>query len=438
MRLHSWGGSLFSRLVLLVVIAVAASQIFTLWLVSSERQKLLSQQLYREVINTLADVEGALDGLPPESRAGFLAEYNRLGMMQLYPVQSSERIEFLPDMDATGELLRNQLSQALGEQVDAHVRLNGERRELWLKVGIIGDDYWLIIPRGRFRPRDTTTLWMASGLASLVAMMVAFAIAWRVTRPLSKLATAAESLQHGVTPAPLTPRGPKELAEFTQRFNSMVTALDDTARERRLMLAGLSHDLRTPLTRLKLGVELQPDNTEREGMLDDIDQLSRIVQQFVDFARSEETMQREPVQLAELADSVVARFRREGIDISLQVQAEPELLADALALERLLTNLIDNARRYGAQPIKVVVEQIDKQATLTVYDHGQGIPPAQREAVLAPFERLAPHRGADGGSGLGLAIVSRIVKQHHGQLIFLDTEDGGFGIRVQLSMANAE
>ena len=136
----------------------------------------------------------------------------------------------------------------------------------------------------------------------------------------------------------------------------MVTALDDTARERRLMLAGLSHDLRTPLTRLKLGVELQPDNTEREGMLDDIDQLSRIVQQFVDFARSEETLQREPVQLAELADSVVARFRREGIDIILQTQAEPELPADALALERLLTNLIDNARRYGAQPITVAVE----------------------------------------------------------------------------------
>lgn len=438
MRLYGWSGSLFSRLVLLVVIAVAASQIFTLWLVSSERRQLLSQQLYREVINTLADVEGALDGLPPESRTSFLAEYNRLGMMQLYPIKTSEQIQFLPKIDTTGELLRNQLSQALGEQVDARVRQNGERRELWLKVSIIGDKYWLIIPRGRFRPRGTTTLWMASGLASLVAMMVAFAIAWRVTRPLSKLAAAAESMQHGVTPAPLSPRGPKELAEFTQRFNSMVTALDDTARERRLMLAGLSHDLRTPLTRLKLGVELQPDNTEREGMLDDIDQLSRIVQQFVDFARSEETLQREPVQLAELADSVVARFRREEVDITLQIQAEPELLADALALERLLTNLIDNARRYGALPIKVVVNQQDKQASLTVYDRGHGIPSAQRAAVLAPFERLAPHRGADGGSGLGLAIVSRIIKQHDGQLIFLDPEDGGFGIRALLPITDPE
>lgn len=432
--MRSWGGSLFLRLALLVVLAVAASQIFTLWLVSSERQQLLSQQLYREVINTLADIEGALDGLPPESRASFIAEYNRLGMMQIYPAVTAERVDFLPSVDSAGERLRNQLSQALGEKVIAHMRQNGERRELWLKINIVGEEYWLIIPRGRFRPRDTTTLWVASGLASLVAMLVAFAIAWRVTRPLSKLAVAAQQLQQGITPAPITPRGPRELAEFTERFNKMVSVLDATARERRLMLAGLSHDLRTPLTRLKLGIELQPKNPELDGMLDDIDQLSRIIQQFIDFARSEETHQHEPVQLAELADSVVSRFRREEVNVSLEKQAEPELMADALALERLLTNLIDNARRYGAQPITVCVDSTDQDAILTVFDQGRGIAPAQREAVLAPFERLSSHRGADGGSGLGLAIVSRITKQHHGALEFIDTEDGRFGIRAILPL----
>jgi two-component system osmolarity sensor histidine kinase EnvZ len=118
----------------------------------------------------------------------------------------------------------------------------------------------------------------------------------------------------------------------------------------------------------------------------------------------------------------------------MTVNAEPEILADALALERLLSNLIDNARRYGQPPIGIEIGVDDTHALLNVIDHGTGIPPELREAALAPFERLAAHRGTDGGSGLGLAIVARIVKQHQGALHFDDVESGGFKVSVRLPL----
>ena len=173
-------------------------------------------------------------------------------------------------------------------------------------------------------------------------------------------------------------------------------------------------------------------------MLADIDELSRIVRQFIDFARAEESARLEPVALAELADSVVARLARSGLDVSLVRHAEPELQADALALERLLSNLLENARRYGKPPVRVEIDQRNGMAELSVIDHGAGIPAALRESALAPFERLAEHRGTDGGSGLGLAIVSRVVKQHHGQLQFADEADGGFRIRILLPLGQSE
>ncbi|MCW3480858.1 ATP-binding protein [Neisseriaceae bacterium JH1-16] len=431
-RLRRASDTLFFRLILLVVLAVISSQMFTLWLAARERTHLLSQQLYTEVVNTLADLEGMLDVLPRAERPRFLESYNRPGLPQLLPNDAANGIEFADRLPSLGEALGERLSAGLGEPVPVRWRTVGDRRELWVSAHVVGEQYWLVLPLGRFTGGPTHAIWLAATLASLLAMVVAFLIAWRVTRPLTRLAGAARELSEGSTPAPVPPSGPHELVSFTRHFNSMVSALDTAARERRLMLAGLSHDLRTPLTRLKLGVELQPDNPDRDGMLDDIDELSRIVRQFIDFARSEEVSHREPVALAELADSVVARFLREGLDVRLECHAEPELQLDALALERLVSNLIENARRYGTTPIVVTVDGDDAQASLTVTDQGAGIPPAQREAALAPFERLAEHRGTDGGSGLGLAIVSRIVKQHQGVLRFVDPEGGGFGVQIEL------
>ncbi|WP_082824092.1 ATP-binding protein [Crenobacter luteus] len=430
-------GGLFGRIALLLVVAVLASQAFTLWLTVRQREDLLAEQLYAQVVDTLADLEGMLDTIPRDERPAFLASYNRPGLPQLLPLDAAAGYDFRGQVPRLGMDLAARLASNLSEPVEVRWRQAGERRELWLAVQVVDTRYWLAMPLGRFLGPPLSPTLIASAVVACLALLAAFALAWRVTRPLSRLADASRQLADGVSPEPVEPAGPREIRAFTAQFNRMVAHLDAAASERRLMLAGLSHDLRTPLTRLKLALEMQPDNPDRPDMLDDIDELSRIVNQFIDFARSEEGGRMEWVSLAELADSVVGRFARAGLDVRLSREAEPELLADALALERLLSNLIDNARRYGATPITVTLAEGAGMAELTVHDCGRGIAPAARQAALAPFERLAPQRGHDGGSGLGLAIVSRVVQQHGGLLLFLDPPQGGFAIRVRLPLGRA-
>lgn len=426
-------GSLFFRLAVLVVLVVLTTQFVTLWMAAGERHKLLDKQLYSQTVDTLAFLEGTMEAMTNTERAEFLAGYNRPGLPRLLPINADQGVNFTDYVPRLGETLAQRLSHGLNEAIEVRYAQIDDRRELWVNVHVLDQAYWLVLPFGRYSDRSINTIIQAALLASIVASLLAFAVAWRVARPISRVVLASRELAAGNMPAAVPEDGPREVKVLAHNFNLMAQALDSAARERRLMLAGLSHDLRTPLTRLKLTLELQQDSPDQHDMLADIDELSQIVRQFIDFARAEETTRLEPVALADLAASVVSRFAREGMDARLERRAEPELQGDGLALERLLSNLLENARRYGAPPVEVCVEQVDCFAVLSVLDHGKGIPAELREIALAPFERLAEHRGTDGGSGLGLAIVSRVVKQHRGRLEFCDQSDG-FKLAVYLPL----
>lgn len=431
-------GSLFLRLVLLVILTVLATQLITWGIFNAERRELIAKQVYAQVIDTLADLEGRLDGIPEDKRPAYLLTYNRPGLTQLLPANADQGHILSSELSPVEQTLAERLSKGLGERVTVKVLRAHERRQIWVSVHVLDTRYWLVVPMGRFRESVFSSMMLASVLAALCAVLVASAIAWRTSNPISRVVNASRELELGRKPPALTEdNGPREVRALAKGFNRMARALEVSASERRLMLAGLSHDLRTPLTRLKLMVEMQEDGADKPGMLSDIDELSGIVRQFIDFARSEEKPRNEPVALAELASSVVARFARENLQIQLSVSAEPEILADPLALERLLGNLIDNARRYGQAPIEVKVASNQHHALLSVTDHGEGIPESMRQAALAPFERLASHRGTDGGSGLGLAIVSRVVKQHCGTLALEDVAGGGLCVTVGLPLGES-
>lgn len=431
MKLPALRGTLFSRLAMLVVLAVLASQIFTLWLGVQQKNRLLSRQLYAQVLDTLADYEGVLESMPAAQRARWLRANNHAGLSRLLPLDDRTRRDgHVPGM---GRELAQTLGSALGEPVEVYFA-NGERHELWLKVPVLEEHYWLVVPLARFLPPSLRPTLQAAGLVALLSVLAAFALAWRTTRPLSQLVAATRELEAGRLPPPLKPSGPREVQLLIERFNGMASALDKSASERRLMLAGLSHDLRTPLTRLKLAVELQDNNTDRDGMLADIDELSRIVGQFIDFARSEEQRPLSPLALDELVASVLDKFARDDMTVHYQ-RAPATVNGDALGLQRLLSNLLQNARSYGAAPFAVTLTVAGNEATLQVSDSGAGIAPELQQAALAPFERLAAHRGTDGGSGLGLAIVARIVKQHGGRLAFAHPPQGGFAVLVTLPLA---
>ncbi|MGL6071495.1 ATP-binding protein [Craterilacuibacter sp.] len=433
MKIRRWPSlSLLSRLILLVITAVLLTQGITLWLASVERHRLISEQLYNEVLDTLASAEGALDGMSADERDAYLQASNRPDFPQLLPTTADTGLDFRDQTTPMTQTLAQRLSVALGEKIDIRLRRLDGRREMWLPVHVLDQDYWLVMPLGRYSERPVSSLLLASLLASLLAMLLAFGFAWQTSKPLLRLSAAVRELGRGRTPLPLPASGAREIRSLAEHFNQMSHSLDETARERRLMLAGLSHDLRTPLTRLKLLLEMQEASPDQHDMLDDIDELSRIVSQFSDFARASETRPLSPTALSELTDSVATRFTRNGMAITLDLAEGVEINGDALALERLLSNLLENARRYGQPPFRIRLQQQGAYACLCVTDHGSGIAPELREAALAPFERLAAHRGTDGGSGLGLAIVTRIVNQHGGTLDFVDEADGGFTVRIKL------
>jgi len=248
------------------------------------------------------------------------------------------------------------------------------------------------------------------------------------------LVNAADRLRYGEYPQKLPEDGIDELREVSRTFNQMAEALARLDTERTLLLAGISHDLRTPLARLRLAVELLPDTQAshlKDGMVQDITDMDNIINQFLDFVRGIEGEATRLTDLNELVKSIAERHIRAGHNLTMQLAPTHMIPLRPLAMQRLLGNLIDNAYAYGKGEV-VISSRITADAIiLSVMDDGPGIPEAQMARLLRPFERLDAARNKS-GSGLGLAIADRIAKLHKGQLTLLNRPEGGLEARLTL------
>jgi two-component system osmolarity sensor histidine kinase EnvZ len=200
----------------------------------------------------------------------------------------------------------------------------------------------------------------------------------------------------------------------------------------------VSHDLRTPLARIRLGVEMlesQADTALREGMVQDIEDIDAVINQFLDFARvTNESSIASALDLNELVKSVLERYHRQGKTVDARLGRVPRLQLKTPAIQRLLTNLIDNALRHGGPGVEIETAAENGRVRLSVLDRGPGIPAAETERMLQPFTRLNQARSTS-GSGLGLAIVDRIARLHHGSVNLLAREGGGLEARVEFPVA---
>jgi two-component system osmolarity sensor histidine kinase EnvZ len=252
---------------------------------------------------------------------------------------------------------------------------------------------------------------------------------------LRELAAAVSRVGHGETPPPLPESGPSEIVALNHGFNTMLGNLRQIERDRALLLAGISHDLRTPLARLRLGVEMGGANAaDKEGMVADIEEMDRIVGQFLEFARGEESAVLDAMDIHTLAQRVTARYRAAGKDVRLAGGPTEPIAIRTTAVSRLLTNLIDNALAYAGPPVDVDVREDGPCVQLDVADRGPGIPPADVERLKQPFTRSGIARArADGaaGAGLGLAIVERVARLHRATFEVLAREGGGMVARVR-------
>jgi two-component system osmolarity sensor histidine kinase EnvZ len=316
---------------------------------------------------------------------------------------------------------------------------------IWVSFDIEGDGYWVFLERDPLA-RDVGTRWIQwAGMATLLSILVAVAITRVVNKPLRRLAAAARALGAGHAPEPLPDKGPAEIRTVNQSFNRMVADLTQLERDRAVLLAGISHDLRTPLTRLRLEIDINPlPEPARQAMAGDIEQMDAIVGQFLDYARPAPQQPKETVALAPLVEQALAHARFTG-DPTVNVQADLDpgarVSGHATELARAIENLVTNAGRYGRDPqsnrldLAVSVRRERASAVLAVSDRGPGIAPEAVDRLLRPFERGDAARSEARGAGLGLAIVERIARLHGGRLQLLPNQPGGLRAELWLPAA---
>jgi len=272
-------------------------------------------------------------------------------------------------------------------------------------------------------------LWVV-GIAALVFAIAALFMRNQV-RAIRRLAAAAEAFGMGRDADMIKPEGALEVRRAAAAFNRMQERIRRFLVQRTEMLAGVSHDLRTPLTRLRLALAMLPARDDlREDIAEmtaDVAEMERMIGAYLAFARGEGTEQAEPVDLSALLEDVAARARRGGADIALDVPAELMLPLRVDAARRAITNLVDNARRHARHVVLAAGPQGQRGVQVTVDDDGPGIPPEQRESVFRPFES-----GASGGTGLGLTIARDIVRAHGGDIVLEESPLGGLRARIRL------
>jgi two-component system osmolarity sensor histidine kinase EnvZ len=300
----------------------------------------------------------------------------------------------------------------------------------------IGDEeFWVALPKERVEHPVSQVLMAGGGVVLMLSLLGAYFIARQVAFPLSRLAKAAQQIGLGVTPELLPEVGAQEIVAVSRAFNQMSADLSVNERERALVLAGISHDLRTPLTRVRLAAELTSDDSLRDGLSADVEQMDTVIQQFLDYARHDGNEAAVVTDVTQLVNELARRYTARTRSLKLDLQPIELLAVRPLLLERALVNLLENAIKYGGGEITLRLKKIANNIEFSVEDRGVGIPDNEREAVKRPFVRLDGARSDTTGSGLGLAIVDRAAQLHGGKFILTDNAEGGLVAKLVLPCA---
>lgn len=420
----------FLLIAVVIVLAIGAwVQIFRAYDIEPR-----TRQVAQMVVSVVNLTRTALVTAQPELRRELLVDLAEQEGIRIYPAEAADRVEGLPQDRPMLQLLAGEIRRDLGPQTRIALELDGERG-FWVSFYIGEDEYWVMLPRERIE-RQFALQWVGWGALVLVlALLAAYFIVFRLREPVAALTRAAREIGHGRTPPPLDDEaGPEELRTVSRAFNQMTRNLARLEEDRALILAGVSHDLRTPLARLRLGLEMSGvDEQSLQAMAADIEEMDRIIGQFLDFARAAGGEENVATDVAALSDDIVRHYRDTGHALDAQIDDTGDLTVKPMAIRRAISNLLDNAFRYGNGDVTLHVRTIDREVVIEVQDRGPGIPAEEAERMKQPFTRLETARSGKGGSGLGLAIVDRIARMHGGRFNLLQREGGGLIAQVTLA-----
>jgi two-component system osmolarity sensor histidine kinase EnvZ len=433
--------SLFWRTFLLIAAVVVASLLAWLQLFRAAELQPRAERFAWEITSIVNLTRAGLLSASGTARIDLLGELARNEGIQVLPAEPTDRVRPWPD-ERFGAPFEAKLRELLGPETRLAAAVNNDDG-LWIRFEIDDDPYWMLLEPARIE-RQANRNWIGwIGIAVALATAGALVISRVVNRPLAPLAQAIERLARGEVPLPLREDAPTELAAVNRRFNRMAGDLAALDQDRAEALAGISHDIRTPLTRLRMEIEMAPvDAATRDSMADEIDRIDAIVRQFGEFAQPASARPPERVDVTETLRSVLDGFRHgpdaAGLVIVETVAPGTDWRGAPGSLERIVANLVENARCYGGGPDGRVHIEVDARRTgrgleLSVRDHGPGVPPDQLERLIRPFTRMDTERNRQGGSGLGLAIVARLARRHSGDLMLALPPDGGLLARVRLA-----
>ncbi len=428
-----WPRTLLWRSVLLIATLLVIAHLAWLQIFRASEVEPRALQAAQQIVSVVNLTRAALVTADPGRRYALLDELAQREGIQVYAGNAAEAVPPLPDRPFL-RIMAAQLRERLGPQTRLALEREGVAG-VWVSFRIDNEEFWVTLPRARIE-RNEPLRWIGWGaLVLALAVLGAFIVVSRINRPLRELTRAAELLGRGATPTRVTEAGPAEIRTLARAFNQMAADIQRQDEERALLLAGVSHDLRTPLSRIRLALEMLDDRGNadlKSGVAQDIGDIDTAIGQFLDFARPVDAEQITAASdLNTIIRSVAERYTRNDRNVVFHAGAPQPQPLRAQALQRLLANLIDNALRHGQGAVEVVTAREGTINCIEVLDRGPGIPPSEAARMLQPFTRLNSARSTS-GTGLGLAIVDRIARLHGGSVYLLPREGGGLRARVEL------
>ena len=442
-RVASLKSGLFWRTFFLLGALTTTSMTAWVGMISVMQHEPQVQQISSQVISVVTITHAALTHSAPDLRRELMIDLVANEGIRVLLMEDDDVVD-PPADNALMPDIEKLVKAKLGESTRFSSKVNGVPG-FWVSFKIDDeDDYWLMLERERIRGL-TGIQWVGwASLVSLVSLVGAAFISSLINLPLRRLTQATRAFAQGKRPDPLPEKGPIEIMEANRSFNQMVEQLRQVESDRAVILAGISHDLRTPLARMQLEVEMAHlSDDAREGIQSDIGQMDAIIGQFLDYAKPTDAHHFINVDISELLrDTAHEAGRIPELRISTDIADGAHAMGNATDLKRVINNLIENARRYGRTPggdateidIKCAVKGVNaaRRVVIEVQDHGSGVPDDQIEQLLKPFTRLDTARGQANGAGLGLAIVDRVL-QRHGAELTVSNRDGG-GLLIQIAM----
>jgi two-component system osmolarity sensor histidine kinase EnvZ len=427
-----WPLSLFGRAVITLVFTFGLFALATFYAIVHYALVPVAARSAADLAALMVLGTRTLVALPPEMRGDFRAKLDReYGLTLRDDGAAPTELEhyYFPYI----ERLDIALGERLGHPVTVQSNLIDGQRWFWAGLDTGSRVVWVGFPRDRIQTRPLEAVMLILGVAALLVVLTAAVLARRVTDPLTRLSLAAEQLAKGIYPNPLPERGPRELASLAHQFNTMNRQVRELLANRTVLLAGISHDLRTPLTRLRLGLEMLPSRTDRalvERMERDIDDMNGLITQSVELGKTLGAGERSPTDLAGMLHDLAAG-REERVRVNTAGPCMHRVAA--LALRRIVGNLLDNALRYSSAPVELRLDCGEQPPVIFVLDRGPGIPEAERDAVFRPFHRLEHSRNRrTGGSGLGLAVARQLAVANDMEIQLWGRPGGGTIVGVRL------